>query len=499
MQWRTSQAIAKWVALLSLTGAYGWLVWPAASDRALWLDEIFTVYVARAPDVATVIARLRDGMDNHPPLHYLLVHSAGRVLGPGELAARVPAMAAVWVALIATFEVVRRRHGVAPALLAGSVLLTSAAGPFATEARGYGLLLGSSALALAVWLDGERRGRAGPVVLFLAMSAQIWCHYYGVVMAAPLLAGELVRRRSEVGRPARWLVVMAAALANVLLVAPFARSAGASYAGGFWTDAGPPGNLLSGYATLVGGSVAWIPALALASFITGRGGRPVSLPRRHEAVALLGFALTLPAIWLLASAVTHAFHHKYALAAVLPWAWLAGTAGAAAARPLGVTAVAGLLLAAAPWLAEQARDPRQAGSVDRVIAFDARAAQLGEEQQLPIVFDGPFDFIRAHHYGDDSLRARALFVTDREGDRRLTGSDTIAVAFANLARHVPLHLMPYRDLVARQERFLLFSSTRLPGTLLPRLTGSGHDVRLLTRIEGVLVYRVELGGSPASR
>src|SRR5207247_5208555 len=62
-----------------------------ARSTPFWFDEIFTYHIANVTGMSDVWHALASGVDLNPPLYYVLVRAAARVLGPGGLATRLPA------------------------------------------------------------------------------------------------------------------------------------------------------------------------------------------------------------------------------------------------------------------------------------------------------------------------------------------------------------------------------------------------------------------------
>ncbi len=79
-----------------------------ASHRLFWYQEIFTVLIARLPDLATIWRALSSPVDVMPASYYVLVRLFDRALGPSELAARLPSALALALGLLITFDCMRR-------------------------------------------------------------------------------------------------------------------------------------------------------------------------------------------------------------------------------------------------------------------------------------------------------------------------------------------------------------------------------------------------------
>jgi len=115
--------------------------------QRLWFDELFTYYVAQAPNLPRFFDELAH-VDLNPPLLYLLVRFCQSIFGVSEVATRIPSVVGFFAASILAFFLLRRRIG---SVWAGLAVLMFWCTPFfryATEARPYGILLGFFTLLL---------------------------------------------------------------------------------------------------------------------------------------------------------------------------------------------------------------------------------------------------------------------------------------------------------------------------------------------------------------
>ncbi|MGH8985279.1 MAG: glycosyltransferase family 39 protein, partial [Acidimicrobiia bacterium] len=196
--------------------------------RGLWVDEAISVHQAGLP-FGTMLARLADG-DVHPPLHAALLWVTVRVVGDGELAVRLPSIAA-GVALVPLLyatgrELFDRRTGLVAAALGAVAPL---AVWYSQEARMYSLYM-LFALA-AVWAQARalRRGGTSDWALYgVATAALLWTQYFAVLQVAAqqaVFAVALWRRRREGDRigpsAVRWLGALALVALLVVPLLPF--------------------------------------------------------------------------------------------------------------------------------------------------------------------------------------------------------------------------------------------------------------------------------------
>ncbi|HXH07669.1 MAG TPA: glycosyltransferase family 39 protein [Vicinamibacterales bacterium] len=455
-----------------------------ASAKPLWHDEIFTLYLATLPRVGDLWRALADGVDLNPPLYHLAVRLTVGVLGPTELAVRVPALAGFAVACLALYAFARFRWGAGPALVGAMVPALTGTYLYAYEGRPYGLVLGLSAVALLAWQrrEDERWRRAAPLVCAATLTAAVWTHYYAVLLVVTLAAGELARaiarRRVDVGQ---WLAlaVPLGALAALLPLVSRART----FAATFWS---PPaiGMLASAYADLVDPLGLVVLALGVglaAAVVAGRlrpagpeGARAVRAVPLADVVVLIALVGLPVAGYALAQMVTGAFHERYVIASVLGVAGLSACACATLARRPAVLTIVFAVVAAA-FAARQA-----AGLARLAIPFDPlardRALVSRASADLPLVASHALVFLPLAHYLPPADAQRVAFVARPPEVVRRIGVDTGARALRRLARVAPLWVAEYDTFVQAHPRFLVYGP---PTWLVTKLLEDGAIVRLV--------------------
>ena len=136
-------------------GVTSWL----ASRKPFWTDELHVVNLATAPGLDRLFAELLVRPDAMPPLVYYMTYFIGHAWSINHLTARLPAIFGFWLLCITVFEFLRRRV-TTPLAAVGMLLPTTVtfAYGYALEARGYGLMMGFSGLAMWCWdRAGDRR------------------------------------------------------------------------------------------------------------------------------------------------------------------------------------------------------------------------------------------------------------------------------------------------------------------------------------------------------
>jgi uncharacterized membrane protein len=341
-----------------------------AIPRGLWLDEAISAHQAHL-GLPELIQDLAQG-DRHPPLHHVLLWLVMRTIGDGDLAIRIPSIAAGALLVPAVYalaaELFDRRTGVVAALL---TVLAPILVWYSQEARGYALEALFTSLAVLGCARILRRGRPGDFALHaVAAALAVWTHWFALLVVAAtelVLFAEIIHRR-RLGDPIRtflrrWALASAALLCQlvplgILAVAQVrATGTGGGYAGASSSGEGA----VSFYAIVSNGawalfgfhpdavtevlSAVW-PLLMLATLLLiGRG---VS---RRAALLLTCTTVPLLALLVLGLRSPDVFDVRYFVAVVpIVLVLVARAARTWPRSPLGrtvaTTAIAGVLAAA---------------------------------------------------------------------------------------------------------------------------------------------------------
>src|SRR5260370_18112356 len=182
-----------WLVFLSLI--YFAAVAAKAQLKPFWFDEIFTVYLSRL-DFASLWKGLSEAVGLNPPGIYLFTKLSQKMFGgEGLIVSRIPSMLGVWIMLLCLYQFVSTRCGRLYGLAAVVFATTTAAIPYAYEARPYGLVLGFVGVAILCW-QRARETRHRPLVLALlalSLAGAISLHYYTALVFAALGVAELAR------------------------------------------------------------------------------------------------------------------------------------------------------------------------------------------------------------------------------------------------------------------------------------------------------------------
>jgi mannosyltransferase len=197
------EAPGPWLAGVMLL-ALGLRLW-GLGRQSLWLDEAFSVYVARA-DLESI---LRAKLDLHPPFYLLLLHAWMAVVGQSEFAVRLLSLVFDVGTVGLVYVLGHRVFSPAVGLLAAFLLALS---PFhvyfAQEARAYALLCFLVLLSTLLFLRALGSNRWADWASFGVISLlALYTHYYAVFVLFTQGIYLLVTWRMHSAVFRRWLAV----------------------------------------------------------------------------------------------------------------------------------------------------------------------------------------------------------------------------------------------------------------------------------------------------
>jgi hypothetical protein len=469
-----------------------------AAGRTFWFDELFTFFISRQPRLSDVLHALP--ADGNPPLSYLLVRLSMRLFGETEVAARLPSIVAFTWTAIAAYLFVRRHCAPIAAALSVFALVTGQMSFYGTEARPYALVVGFTALALLSWQSAT--GPGGRRLLALAgvslgIAGAIASHHYGVFqVAAPLVAGELVRlkQRRRIDLPLcaagflglstlLWTVPFALRTNQIMLV--YTRAAST------YVDKPTVANLLSYDVTtspwLIGVLIAalWFtrPVFAPADAQTRA---PGAIPA-HEMAAAAALALLMPIMIGVAWATTGVFLPRYAIGTTLGVATLTGFAVQRLAVSARQTAVVATLCMAAVTAGYVVSRVTTFGlqivlpALMRPQHVNAVSVLAKAPPDLPIVVGPPVEFMPTKWYAPADLRRRLHYLQDPA--YAVTQPSFLGDISLSVNRDVlPFEADDYATFLRANRRFLLYCMGRTEDNWVKtRLLAEGWKLQLLSQ------------------
>ena len=420
------------LAAIWFTAVYLPVTIAIAARRQLWNDELFTYYIARLAPQRDIWNALMAGADQNPPLFYILTHYAMSSFANDLLAIRLPEIIGFWLMGVSLILLISKHAPAWYGLAAGLFTLVTGAYPYAYEARPYALVLGFAAFALLCWRNAVgRRAWAFSVGLGIGLALAVSMHYYSVVIFAPIVAGELFRswQRRNLWTPV-WLGV-AIGCTPLLLYLPLIRSA-SSYGATFWAKA-TVGSLGAFIWFLMYPATLPLVAFAIYRAFTWLRNMPGARPKTAagvyapiaEVVAVCGY-MALPVLAIvLGRAVTGAYTHRYAIAAVVgtavTCAWLLSSAFGGRTRPA-------LYLCSLLTVFFLARDGRSAPST--AAAHDRRSHIEFLNSQRPA--DTPIAIADPHLFSNSLTRrllnsAGVCFISPTQSSRSNTSAQMLSI------------------------------------------------------------------------
>ncbi len=467
-----------------------------AKYKLMWDDEFFTLYLSRA-GWQSLLAGLATGADQHPPPFYYLTHLLFQLFGMSHITLRLPAIAGFWILCVCLYEIVRRLTIPMWGVVAMLLPLSTQIYYYATEARGYGLVTGFSAMAVLAWIKAtEPRLRAVFLpMLALSLAGAVSSHYYAVLILISLTAGEITRTRAlaKIDLPV-WIAFAFTFLPLVAFLSSI-RSA-RQYSAHFW--AVPAwSDALSFYSTKLGlGAVPLIGFLA-AGLLFGfgtRGWRAMNHmrgrypdDRRHEhealppwqAMALFLLAATPVTAMLVAKFATHAFSPRYAICSIVGIATLA-TYLVSRVAPRSLTAIVAAVLCLIMYglelrLLRADFHMRRAGLIDSAEVLsrtgDAQIALLDVTVMYQLSYYTPRD-----------LATRVNFVADPQQSIEYLQEDTIDRGLLDLRPWFPLKVVRVQSFLGDNQRFLAYGGVYEWSWLTYDLPKWG-ETQLLARVD----------------
>ena len=477
---RIESAPGRWLLIFSLV--YLVAETCASARQPFWLDEIITSYLADLPSATRIWPLISQGIELNPPLPFWIAWAVRHTLGPGEVMARLQAMVGFWLMCVCLYHFVRRRTDQLHGFLALLLPLFTYTSWSADKARGYGLLLGFSGLALLCWqLAADRIGRPLSLAgIAVGIAGAVSCHYYALYVAAALALGEAVRTFDRKRVDTSIWFAFAVGGSPLVIYLPLIRTA-AKGLRTFWI---PPAAeyLYSSYADLLGPTTI-VLFLFLAITIWNSGlnqeqWKPGTLGR-HELFTILALAAMPLVVYLTTFVAPVGFYSRYVqpvvLGATVLLSVFAYRIGGASERfrNLWVTLLVGFCLL--PWAIWQTA---KIVLMPRPGTVLLHSLDISQEPNLPVVVDSDNDFMMAYYYAPPEVRARLYMLADIPSAVRYLGADTSLRSLQLGQTFRDIHVVDYHEFIATHGEFLL-ARTLGAGWITQKLLADGASLRLV--------------------
>lgn len=476
-----------------------------ARHKLIWDDEFFTLYLSRPATMGQMLDGLKTGADQHPPLFYYLIHQITAIFGLSHVTFRLLPMAGFGLMCVCLFYLLRNRTSVLWAFLGMLMPLSSSAIYYATEARGYGSMLGFCALALLAWqriTSSHHRRWLWLCTLFFASALAVSSHYYAVLFFFALGLGEIART-VQIRRIDVWVwIALAGAAVPLLAFLSVIRSAN-SYSAHFW--AVPIwGSLLEFYPGILGalanililGAISFLIA-ALRSDSFEQDGRERILRHfsTYEVVAWASITAVPLFAMLAAKFVTHGFTERYALAGIIG-AIIAlchfGFAVAPRPRSFPLLLCCGALLY---FVVHGFRTIRiQQLAVTHLVE---QMHLLGNHADSPMALSDITIFHQVSFYSPRAMVQNIAYVASPEASVKYLQQDTVDRGLLDLRPWFPLQIVPSQTFLAEHREFLVYAYIGAWSWLTYDLMPPNYDTRMLERYNSDILLRARrLGDSP---
>jgi hypothetical protein len=461
-------------------------------NRKLWLDEFFTLYVARQGSPTEIVKATMEGADATPPLYPILVSWVLPIVRHDALAVRLLSTLGFCVMIACVMAFCRRRMPAAYAIIAG-LSAAAACAYYATEGRCYGMVLGCAAGALLCWqaaTDGKHRVLA---VTLLGVSLMMTAlHYYSIFYLMPLALAEVVRWRRSKKMDYAVLGAMAPAVMVLVLHYPLI-AAGERCLPHFWPDSiASWHHIIEFY-----GKDSLIPycIFLVAVVVFGILRKPsakretrqlVLLP--HEWVAMVTLVLMPLVVIAVAKYTIHVFLNRYALWALIGLAVLTAALLCLTSRDEPAVGLAGLALLVSILVDQQAYDFRQ-WKVLREGEVIRREIQLLKDGPEPVLIGYERIFMELSYYAEPRLRERIVYPLSRSLDLRYRGSDVNFLQLRVFRDRTKLRIVDLNEFLAANPRFIIATS---PQDYLPlHLRTAGYRLVPMSSEGEPVLYEVE--------
>jgi hypothetical protein len=440
-----------------------------ASRKLFWFDELFTVYVSRLPDMASVWSALKQGADLNPPLFYGLIRFSESLFGEGHIATRLPAILGFGIFCLCLFRFVSTRTSVLAGLIAMLFPLVTTAYFYAYEARSHGIVLGFGGIALVCWQAAIHSRRRGwwLIGLFVSLLCAILTHTYAILLVVPLVLAELVRSVSA--RRADWAVWLAIVSSSpgVLVSLPLFRAAKAGIPPGIFPAS--LGSLANAYQFHLKPAVSVLSVTLILYFIfklaspnpplASNAGRTLELA---ETGALMAF-VAMPFFSFFVARLTGApFLYRYSISAVAGFGCVLGIV-TAKRPPVGLGVLLFLVAQIGFTLAGYARGAILTEPATS-IALSTRADEFAHRYQVmeavpnrnsPIVLLDNLEFLPIMNYAPANIVSRLVYLLD-------PGFDVNGEGFIRLQRlcRAPGRFERMADFLSAHDTFIAVCNAR---------------------------------------
>ena len=468
-------------------------------NKSFWIDEIYTVCIAEQPSVADMLAAIREGCDQQPPLYALIVHATSPLITDRHLNVRLPSAVGIGLMCFCLFYYMRRYVSGIYAFM--TVLMTyNLVSEYAIEGRCYGLVLGFVALALLclqIATHSNRYRKLAIAGLFVSMTIAIALHYYTILVIIAIFTDVVCRWVKNKQADLAVILVCVISPMILLLHVPFFE-ASKQLAVNYWAKIKSLeaayifyNNIISPLSKyFIVGCLAYLVIIFIrASFKSKAKNIYTKLDMPWcDYVPVLVLAL-LPLLMIMISLLTvKIFLDRYVMWSIIGICILATLAISKITRNNQVVALAIVLLAlydSISYAAYHLKDnPHLPESENIRIAL----------QQIP--YSPKYIVIADHHaymenwfYSSPQLRERLVYPLSIEFELHYTKTDTGPRILKALRNRTTINAPDYSEFMQRNQEFFLV--TNKYEWLVPHLARTGYILRPVFSEFNTIIYDVQ--------
>ncbi|HEY5173996.1 MAG TPA: glycosyltransferase family 39 protein [Terriglobales bacterium] len=462
-----------------------------ASHRVFWFDELFTMHIARLPDIKAIWTALGHGADSLPPTYYMVVRLFGDLFGNSEVAARLPSALALAAGLLLIFDCARRLTDGLHGLIALSVATCSFLPYYGYEARSYALYFMLSALALWVWFCTRDDKKSSAIFFGVVLCLGVTMHYYFVLCLVPFAIWEILRgKRGQLASP-KLIAGFVGAIVPAALLSPIILSFSHKFSTGFWNRPSL-GELRTIFPQLFPDGLFLLVLIVIWIVLSDSEKKNVALQPMQAGEVIGWLFLVIPLVgFLLAEWKTNAFFSRYFIG-VLPgvgvafscWVWRHF-------RNASMVSVGIFLLLAGWGMATQMTVARHPESIEAtgIRPYLELESSLAIEGKRYFVFSNPLLFLEAQYYSSHPEQCILLLPSDftQEVDPRRTTPDPYLHQRLelNLSQYYPMQFWRIDDLRKHAADAALIEA---PPDILKEVKQAGFSVEMRFSTPLVVAY-----------
>lgn len=195
-----------WVILFSITLIGLLLRLYRLNAQSLWYDEAFSVWVS-TKSLADMIHPIVQVSWNHPPLHYFLLHVWLKLLGTGDLQARLLSVIFGTLSIVMLYILAKLLFDSKTGLIAALLMTISQLGVmYSQEARPYTQLLFLAICSLYFFIKALREKNIGAWWIFVIVSILLlYTNFYSIFILLSLFLYAVIYRR-KYSIPISWVI-----------------------------------------------------------------------------------------------------------------------------------------------------------------------------------------------------------------------------------------------------------------------------------------------------